>query len=239
MPPRGRPRGGQVRGADTTGQQAGRALLTFRLDRELRQRLRTRLASDGRTLSEVVTQGLRQYVQRAGGRAGATAGPPPVKASGRASRLADLRLPENIAARLRELRAAGRSDVLSAALASLHDSGWPLAPLAHALGISKQAVQARIRRAVQARVRRDAPPGELAGGAPAWLKPPAIPRPRMPAADGRRPHLTIRVDRTLRSAAHRAAASEGSSLSQVVERILHRYLRHGMPDETGRPPRED
>jgi hypothetical protein len=129
--------------------------------------------------------------------------------------------------------------VLSAALASLHDNGWPLASLARALGISKQAVQARIRRAVQARIHRDAPappPGELPGGPPAWLKPPAFPRPRTPTADGRRPHRTIRVDRALRSAAHRAAASEGSSLSQVVERILHRYLRHGLPDDTGRPP---
>jgi len=30
--------------------------------------------------------------------------------------------------------------------------------------------------------------------------------------------------------AHRAAADEGSSLTQVVEAILDRYLRHGMAD---------
>ena len=39
-------------------------LLTFRLDQEQRQRLRARLAREGRTMSEVVTHGLRQYVQR-------------------------------------------------------------------------------------------------------------------------------------------------------------------------------
>ena len=42
-----------------------RLLLTFRLDQEQRQRLRSRLAREGRTMSEVVTHGLRQYVQRA------------------------------------------------------------------------------------------------------------------------------------------------------------------------------
>ena len=38
-------------------------LLTFRLDQEQRRRLKARLAREGRTMSEVVTQGLRQYVQ--------------------------------------------------------------------------------------------------------------------------------------------------------------------------------
>jgi len=42
---------------------AKRLLLTFRLDQEQRQRLKARLARDGRTMSEVVTHGLRQYVQ--------------------------------------------------------------------------------------------------------------------------------------------------------------------------------
>ena len=55
-------------------------------------------------------------------------------------------LPERIAARLRELRSSGRSELLSATLAALHEAGWPLRPLAEALGISKQAVQARVRR---------------------------------------------------------------------------------------------
>ncbi|MFY9931177.1 MAG: hypothetical protein WAK82_24575, partial [Streptosporangiaceae bacterium] len=40
-------------------------LLTFRLDTERRQRLKARLAREGRTMSEVVTHGLRQYVQHA------------------------------------------------------------------------------------------------------------------------------------------------------------------------------
>ena len=45
--------------------QGTRRLLTFRLDQEQRQRLKARLARDGRTMSEVVTHGLRQYVQHA------------------------------------------------------------------------------------------------------------------------------------------------------------------------------
>ena len=55
-------------------------------------------------------------------------------------------LPERIAARLRELRSSGRSELLSATLAALSEAGWPLRPLAEALGISRQAVQARVRR---------------------------------------------------------------------------------------------
>jgi hypothetical protein len=43
--------------------------------------------------------------------------------------------------------------------------------------------------------------------------------------------MTIKIDHTLRASAHRAAADEGSSLTQVVEAILDRYLRHGMADE--------
>ena len=41
-----------------------RRLLTFRLDGELRQRLKARLAGEGRTMSEVVILGLQLYVQR-------------------------------------------------------------------------------------------------------------------------------------------------------------------------------
>src|SRR5437588_5514976 len=108
-------------------------LLTFRLDQELRQRLRARLAREGRTMSEVVTHGLRQYVQHGRNRGH---GGLPDRA---------LVLPERIAARLRELRSAGHSDVLSATLAALNQAGWPLRPLADALGISRQAVQARVR----------------------------------------------------------------------------------------------
>jgi hypothetical protein len=45
--------------------EGARRLLTFRLDPEQRQRLRARLAREGRTMSEAVTHGLRQYVQQA------------------------------------------------------------------------------------------------------------------------------------------------------------------------------
>jgi hypothetical protein len=59
--------------------------------------------------------------------------------------------------------------------------------------------------------------------------PAAVPRRRPAAAGGRRPHLTVKVDQALRSAAHRQAAGEGRSLSQVIEKILDSYLRHGLP----------
>ena len=206
-----------------------RLLLTFRLDQEQRQRLRTRLAREGRTMSEVVTHGLRQYVQRArhpdgAGRPGAK---PPASAPG------GLVLPDRVAARLRELRSSGRSELLSATLAALSEAGWPLRPLAEALGISKQAVQGRIRRRV---------PTELRGHVTNCEPPPPFPHRREASANGLRPHLTIKIDRALRAAAHQAAAHDGSSLSQVVETILDRYLRHGLAGEdqprspASRPP---
>ena len=186
-------------------------LLTFRLDREQRQRLKTRLAGEGRTMSEVVTHGLRQYVQGAlaRGEASPAASAPP-------------RLPDRVAARLRELRSSGHSELLSATLAALNEAGWPLRPLAEALGISKQAVQGRIRRRI---------PAELRGHVANLEPPPPFPHRREASANGLRPHLTIKIDYGLRTAAHQAAAHEGSSLSQVVESILDRYLRHGLPVE--------
>ena len=132
----------------------------------------------------------------------------------------DLVLPDQTAAYLRDLRQSGNSDLLSAALAALHDAGWPLRPLAEALGISKQAVQARIRQPV---------PAALRSRLPAVPPPSAFPRRRPALATGRRPHLTVKIDHALRSAAQRKAVREGSSLSQVIEKILDYYLRHGMP----------
>ena len=132
----------------------------------------------------------------------------------------DLVLPDQTAAYLRDLRQSGNSDLLSAALAALHDVGWPLRPLAEALGISKQAVQARIRQPV---------PAALRSRLPAVPPPSAFPRRRPALATGRRPHLTVKIDHALRSAAQRKAVREGSSLSQVIEKILDYYLRHGMP----------
>src|ERR1700683_4957516 len=116
------------------GTQGARRLLTFRLDTEQRQRLRARLSREGRTMSEVVTHGLRQYVQRQHAPsvpAAPAAGP---RSAGRPV------LPDRVAARLCELRSSGRSDLLSATLAALTEAGWPLRPLADALGISPQAV---------------------------------------------------------------------------------------------------
>ena len=233
------------------GSRSRRLLLTFRVDRELRQRLRTRLAGDGRTMSEVVILGLQLYVQHRASMADsatldraslipaerpalpapAERPTPPAPAErpaptepGPATTVvaspADLALPDHIAGYLRDLRESGQSDLLSATLARLHDVGWPLRPLAVALGISRQAVQARTRQQVSAEVRSqvpDVPP------------PSAFPRRRPTLASGRRPHLTIKVDQALRAAAHRQAQREGSSLSQVIEKILDHYLRHGMP----------
>jgi hypothetical protein len=137
-------------------------------------------------------------------------------------------LPERMAARLRELRSSGRSEALSATLAALREAGWPLRPLAEALGISRQAVQARVRRKPAAEFREFAVKCE---------PPPPFPHRRVASTAGLRPHLTIKIDHTLRASAHRAAADEGSSLTQVVEAILDRYLRHGMPNED-KAPRE-
>ena len=186
-----------------------RRLLTFRLDQEQRQRLRARLAREGRTMSEVVTHGLRQYVQHARHRDGLLGrdGPPV--------------LPERVAARLRELRSSGRSELLTGTLAALNEAGWPLRSLAEALGGSRQAVQARVRRRAMAGLRDPGVPCE---------PPPPFPQRRVASAAGLRPHLTIKIDHTLRTSAHQAAADEGNSLTQVVEAILDRYLRHGMAD---------
>jgi antitoxin component of RelBE/YafQ-DinJ toxin-antitoxin module len=193
--------------------QGSRRLLTFRLDQEQRQRLKARLAHEGRTMSEVVTHGLRQYVQHARHRDD--------RHRDDRESTGTLVLPERIAARLRELRSSGRSELLSATLAALHEAGWPLRPLAEALGISRQAVQARVRRRAPAELREHVVNCE---------PPPPFPQRRVASATGLRPHLTIKIDHTLRASAHRAAADEGSSLTQVVEAILDRYLRHGMAD---------
>jgi predicted HicB family RNase H-like nuclease len=190
-----------------------RRLLTFRLDQEQRQRLKARLARDGRTMSEVVTHGLRQYVQHA-------------RHGDRQQTTGALVLPDRVAARLRELRSSGRSELLSATLAALHEVGWPLRPLAEALGISRQAVQARVRRRAPAELREHVTNCE---------PPPPFPHRRVASAAGLRPHLTIKIDPTLRASAHRAAADDGNSLTQVVEAILDRYLRQGIAD--GNQPR--
>jgi hypothetical protein len=228
-----------------------RRLLTFRLDRDRRQRLATRLAGEGRTMSEVVIFGLQLYVQRSAWFSGAgvveetatgeiaeaaevfevaevievaevsEAGP---GGGGRATTavvgVGDLTLPDQVASYLRDLRKSGQSDLLSATLARLHDVGWPLRPLATALGISRQAVQARVRQPL---------PDEVRAQVPEVPPPAAVPRRRPAASSGRRPHLTVKVDQGLRSDAHRQAVGEGRSLSQVIEKILDSYLRHGLP----------
>jgi hypothetical protein len=254
-------------------QQTGsrRLLLTFRLDPEQRQRLKARLAQDGRTMSEVITHGLRQYVQHpltrhpaaaaaatpaaglvvspvvisavtpavisagepTAGSAAETATDPalPAPPHGHSLRRTDTAprpvLPEDTAARLRALRASGRSGVLSATLAALHEGGWPLPALAEALGVSRQAIQVRVRQKV---------PPEFRDRGADYTPPPPFPRRRQVNKGRLRPHMTIKIDLALRSAAHHAAAREGNSLSQVVEGILDRYLRHGMPETVDAPP---
>jgi antitoxin component of RelBE/YafQ-DinJ toxin-antitoxin module len=203
--------------------EGARRLLTFRLDQERRQRLRARLAREGRTMSEVVTHGLRQYVATVLAR-GDNPPEPPAHGGGVRPPIPP-RLPERVAARLRELRSSGRSELLSGTLAALNDAGWPLRSLAEALGISRQAVQARVRRAL-AGLRDPGVPCE---------PPPPFPQRRVASAAGLRPHMTIKIDHTLRASAHRAAADEGNSLTQVVEAILDRYLRQGMADADQAP----
>jgi antitoxin component of RelBE/YafQ-DinJ toxin-antitoxin module len=206
-----------------TGEALGprRPLLTFRLDAEQRRRLKARLAREGRTMSEVVTHGLRQYIKVVPARA---------EELTRAEEPALPVLPDRVAAGLRELRDSRRSELLCATLAALTEAGWPLRSLAEALGISRQAVQARVRRRV---------PAELREHVVSCEPPPPFPHRRVASAAGLRPHLTIKIDHALRAAAHRAAAHEGRSLSQVVETILDRYLRHGLPDgdQPSRPAR--
>jgi len=210
--------------------QGSRRLLTFRLDQEQRQRLRARLTREGRTMSEVVTHGLRQYVSAALPRGDDPPEPPAHRGAARPPVPPWPRLPERVAARLRELRSTGRSELLSGTLAALTEAGWPLRSLAEALGVSRQAVQARVRRLARAGL-RDPVRDPVVPCEP----PPPFPHRRVASAAGLRPHLTIKIDNTLRTSAHRAAADEGSSLTQVVEAILDRYLRHGMADEDQAP----
>jgi hypothetical protein len=209
--------------------QGSRRLLTFRLDQEQRQRLRARLAREGRTMSEVVTHGLRQYVLARGDSAfpgGRPPGAPPGHGGLPTPHTpGPPRLPERVAARLRELRSSGRSELLSGTLAGLTEAGWPLRSLAEALGVSRQAVQARVRRLARSGLR-----DPVRDPAVPCEPPPPFPQRRVASASGLRPHLTIKIDHTLRASAHRAAADEGNSLTQVVEAILDRYLRHGIAD---------
>jgi predicted HicB family RNase H-like nuclease len=289
------PRDGKTGRGGTGAANRARQLLTFRLDLEFRQRLRARLAREGRSLSEVVVHGLQQYLQqsslsgeaargldaagagetvrspdepgagqatpgldepgaperdtaparsaagpveiphpnetpdpaRAPGSAeaaGAARAPGPAKAPGpvgtAVASVADLVLPDEVARLLRDLRGSGQSELLSATLAALHDRGWPLRPLAAALGISRQAVLARVRQLV---------PADIRSRVPAVPPPAPFPRRRSARPEGRRPHLTVKIDQALRAAAHLKAQREGRSLTQVIERILDHYLHHGLP----------
>jgi hypothetical protein len=233
IPPPDEPRDGKADRGGTGAATRARQLLTFRLDLEFRQRLRARLAGEGRSLSEVVVHGLQLYLQQSASAtreaeekdaAPARPTPGPGKAPGPVSTavasVADLVLPDEVAAALRGMRSSGQSELLSATLAALHDRGWPLRPLAAALGISRQAVLARVRQLV---------PADIRSRVPAVPPPAPFPRRRSAQPEGRRPHITVKIDQALRAAAHRKAQREGSSLTQVIERILDHYLHHGLP----------
>jgi hypothetical protein len=200
-----------------------RRLLTFRLDRDFRQRLATRLAGEGRTMSEVVIFGLQLYVQRsarftgpavledsrpeespdAGGLDASSPDASGPGASGPATTavvgVGDLALPDQVASYLRDLRKSGQSDLLSATVARLHEVGWPLRPLATALGISRQAVQARVRQPV---------PDEVLACVPDVPPPAAVPRRRPAAAGGPVAQPGDREDPRLLPAARPAAARD-------------------------------
>jgi len=81
---------------------------------------------------------------------------------------------------------------------------------------------------VQARIRQPVP-SAVRSRVPEVPPPSAFPRRRPALASGRRAHLTVKIDHALRSAAHGKAVREGSSLSQVIEKILDYYVRHGLP----------
>jgi hypothetical protein len=235
IPGEGRTGGKEPSEADAANR--ARQLLTFRLDRDFRQRLRIRLARENRSLSDVVIFGLQLYIQQSTTSSGRIPAAPgqmanaltrqslgeaPSPGTTAVASVADLALTGEVAVYLRDLRSCGQSELLSATLARLYDVGWPLRPLAAALGISRQAVRARIRQQVPPEVRSRVPD-----------VPPPSPFPRRRSAlTGGRPHFTVKIDRALRTAAHHQAQHEGSSLSQVIERILDYYLRHGLsPDE--------
>lgn len=200
-------------------------LLTFRLDLEFRQRLRTRLAEENRSLSEIVILGLQRYIEQDTTVQDVASTPRPPQdsqqpATTAVASVADLALPGEIVRYLRDLHGSRESELLSATLARLYEKGWPLRPLATALGISRQAVLARVQQRVRPEIQLhvlDVPP------------PTTFPRRRPTLSSGRRPHFTIRIDQALRAAAHREAQREGRSLSQVIERILDQYLHHGLP----------
>ena len=79
-----------------SGSAGPRRLLTFRLDQERRQRLAARLAREGRTMSEVVIHGLRQYVHaRHGDSPGSSSSPGLVHH--RSSASSKLVLPDRVA----------------------------------------------------------------------------------------------------------------------------------------------
>jgi hypothetical protein len=243
IPPPDEPSDGKADRGGTGAATRARQLLTFRLDLEFRQRLRARLAGEGRSLSEVVVHGLQLYLQQAASSGDASRepetekdaapalpapvpaqAPVPAKSPGpvgsAVASVADLALPDEVAAALRGMRSSGQSELLSATLAALHDRGWPLRPLAAALGISRQAVLARVRQLV---------PADVRSRVPAVPPPAPFPRRRSAQPEGRRPHITVKIDQALRAAAHRKAQREGSSLTQVIERILDHYLHHGLP----------
>ncbi|MCU1494149.1 MAG: hypothetical protein JWO62_1913 [Acidimicrobiaceae bacterium] len=204
---------------EAVAERGTRPLLTFRLDPALWRDVRARLAHDGRTLSDVVNQGLTDYVDHAVDLhlPGATKEPrQPRRTDTRpGGTTGGLALSEETSSLLQELRASGDGKLLSATLAHLHELGWPFRTLADALGISRQAVQSRVRR-VPAEVRVTV--GNL-------QPPPLYPRQRQPMAPGvRRRPSTVQVDVELRHRARAKAWREGVSLTQVVERILRSYL---------------
>lgn len=206
-------------GEDGAAGAADRPLLTFRLDPTLWRDVRAQLAVDGRTLSDVVNQGLVEYV-------GGSAGSPATAARRRwrgagDHRSVEVTLPPEISDNLQRLRATGRGKLLSATLAHLYGIGWPLRSLAEALGVSRQAVQARVRQDVPVDVRASV--GRLD-------TPPSFPRQRQPVGPGvRRRPSTVQVDLEVRELARARAEVDGLSLTQVVESVVRRYLEEATP----------
>ena len=176
-------------------------------------------------MSEVVTHGLRQYVQAALARGDDPPEPPRARGGWPPP------VPPPPTARAGR-RAAARAPLLRAQRAAVRDAGR-----AERGGLAAAPARRGPRHQPAGGAGPGPPPGSgRAQGPRAWPRdvhcepPPPFPQRRVASAAGLRPHLTIKIDHTLRASAHRAAADEGSSLTQVVEAILDRYLRHGMAD---------
>jgi hypothetical protein len=177
------PAPGLALAAARMNQPSARRLLTFRLDQEQRQRLRARLAREGRTMSEVVTNGLRQYVETvlARGDGASPGGRPPGDPPGHGG-LARPPYPRAPPTPRADGGAVARAALVRAQRAAVRDAG--------------RAERGRLAAALAGRGPRHQPPGGAGPGPPPGQGRPARPRgavraaAAVPAATGGQPGRT-------------------------------------------------